>query len=199
MDSFAGSEPREFIPFYLGTESNGQPAQTSTDGRTINGSTTLQQSNEAEQTNCLTNVTDTSTSPNQVAAPTIPLSLLHTAIEIIEDNTSHSSTSQDPVENTSTKSSISEDLASKRPHSPDYSPSLINLLASENSSSGESVQAFIARKVKDQTVEESEGSYSKEPRMRIKKVRVRRLQLLMIRPKSRNPKLLLLHCQRWFP
>ena len=122
MDSFAGSEPREFIPFYLETETNGQPAQTSTDGRTINGSTTLQQSNEAEQTNRLTNVTDTSTTPNQVAALTMPLSLLPTAIEIIEDNTSHSSTSQDPVENTPAKISISEDLASKRPHSPDYSP-----------------------------------------------------------------------------
>ena len=169
MDSFAGSKPCKFIPFYLGTETNGQPAQTSTDSRTINGSTTLQQSNEAEQTNRLTNVTDTSTSPNQVVASTMPLSLLPTAIEIIEDSTSHSSTSQDPVENASSKSSIPEDLAPKRPHSPDYSPSLINLLASEDSSSGESVQAYIARKVKDQTVEESEVCSSKEPRMRADK------------------------------
>ena len=28
MDSFAGSEPLEFISFRLGNESNGQPAQT---------------------------------------------------------------------------------------------------------------------------------------------------------------------------
>ena len=38
--------------------------------------------------------------------------------------------------------------ASQRPHSPDYSPSLINLLASDNSRPGESIKAKLARKMR---------------------------------------------------
>ena len=30
MNSFAGIDPREFLSFYIGKESNGQPARTST-------------------------------------------------------------------------------------------------------------------------------------------------------------------------
>ena len=40
------------------------------------------------------------------------------------------------------------DPASQPPHSPDYSPSLINMLASDQSSSEESIQSYFTRKVR---------------------------------------------------
>ena len=147
-----------FYSFYSGTETNVQPAQTSTDSGTISSRPTLLQPNVAEETDRLTNVVDTATFPNQIASSPMPLKLLQSAIEIIEEATSKSLSGHGPVDNTATQSSISGDPASKRSQSPDYSPSLINMLASENSSSGESVQAYVARKIRDQEVERPEGS-----------------------------------------
>ena len=39
MDSYAGSEPREFIPFYLEKEPNGQPNQTATASNNMSSGT----------------------------------------------------------------------------------------------------------------------------------------------------------------
>ena len=51
---------------------------------------------------------------------------------------------------------------SQPPHSPDYSPSLISIIASDHSSSGESIQSYFARKIKCKEGEETnEGDLSK--------------------------------------
>ena len=50
MGSFAGSEPRKFIPFYLGKESNGQPDQTSAEDSNTSGAPGIARNSVAEQT-----------------------------------------------------------------------------------------------------------------------------------------------------
>ena len=50
MDSFAGSEPREFIPFYLGIDANGQPVQESTENNGIENEPGAANSQAAQET-----------------------------------------------------------------------------------------------------------------------------------------------------
>ena len=73
--------------------------------------------------------------------------MLTSGIEIIEETSSHASLGQDSKGTNSPESSIQADPKSQLSGSPDYSPSLINLLATDASSSEESVQAYFARKM----------------------------------------------------
>ena len=145
MDNFAGSEPRNFIPFYLGERSNGQPRQV------------LAQDNENEEPpmNPATDVAEETVSPGTTEneLPTDPrtqstsVHLLPSAIEIIEGTSSQGSTEKDSSEPIDSSTAALESFSSNIPQSPDYSPSLLNLLKTDNSSSGESVQSYFTKKV----------------------------------------------------
>ena len=147
MDSFAGSEPRELIPFYLGTESNGQPAQTSTNIESIRENNLTQRPDGAAQTSSPATVEEaTSTSKQATSPPTSP-SVLPTAIEIIEGSGSQTSSEQDSTARNADSSTPAVSQQTPQPPSPDYTPSVINPFASGNSSSGESIQTYLTRKI----------------------------------------------------
>ena len=142
MDSFAGSESRDFIPFYLGNELNGQPKQTQLEDQSAGGNSNSATANDASET-ASPIPPDLGTTP-AIHSPRIMAS----GIEILEYQSSRSSVTapdlsakQDENEHT-TVDAITQVL-----QSPDYSPPFINLLASENDSSDESLQAYVARKV----------------------------------------------------
>ena len=142
MDSFAGSEPLKFISFRLGTESNGQPAQTD---KSHNGSG----DDELDQRSSVVQETASATVANRTdeVSPLTSTGYLPTGIEIIEGSGTQSSTEQkSSVRDAASIGSPVQGHASKQP-SPDYSPSYINPLASGNSSSGESIQAYLNRKI----------------------------------------------------
>ena len=146
MDSFAESEPREFIPFNLGNESNGQPTQTS-NSESIRENNLIQHTDEAAQTSSPVTVEEaTSTSKQTTSPPTSP-SILPTAIEIIEGSGSQASSEQDPTARNSESSTPAVSQQTPQLPSPDYTPSVINPFASGNSSSGESNQAYLNRKI----------------------------------------------------
>ena len=148
MDSFAGSEPREFIPFYLGIDANGQPVQESTENNGIGNEPGAANSQAAQETNSTSVNEGVLVSSQQTSCPLITRELPPTSIEIIEDAGSQSSSTQGNTEGTRIDLLTTMDPASQSPHSPDYSPSLINMLASDQSSSEESIQSYFARKVK---------------------------------------------------
>ena len=145
MDNFAGSEPRNFIPFYLGERSNGQPRQV------------LAEDNENEELpmNPATDVAEKTVSPGTAenVLPTDPrtqstsVHLLPSAIEIIEGTPSQGLTEKDSSEPIDSSTAALKTFSSNIPQSPDYSPSLLNLLKTDNSSSGESVQSYFTKKV----------------------------------------------------
>ena len=145
MDIFAGSEPREFISFRLGKESNGQPTRTESESNSNGETSMIPNPPAAEETHGLEAQETTVTSPTMPSLG--PLRLLTSGIEIIEETSSHASLEQDSKGTDSPESSIQADPKSQLPGSPDYSPSLINLLATDASSSEESVQAYFARKM----------------------------------------------------
>ena len=73
MDSFARIEPREFIPFNLGTESNGQLTQMSTNNESIRENNLTQRPDEAAQTSSPATVREaTPTSKQTTLPPTSP-------------------------------------------------------------------------------------------------------------------------------
>ena len=145
MDNFAGSEPRNFIPFYLGERSNGQPRQVPAQDN----------ENEEPPMNPATDVAEETVSPGTAEneLPTDPrtqstsVHLLPSAIEIIEGTSSQGSTEKDSSEPIDSSTAALKSFSSNIPQSPDYSPSLLNLLKTDNSSSGESVQSYFTRKV----------------------------------------------------
>ena len=146
MDSFAGSEPREFIPFYLGKESNDQPNPTSAEIHNTGGASCSASGNVAEQTfgpACERGSTDTLQQPSDQQLSDI----LPTAIEIVEETSSHTSAARESGGDLSPASVSAIDSRYPGLKSPDYSPSLLKLLGTDNSSSGESVQAYITRKL----------------------------------------------------
>ena len=57
---------------------------------------------------------------------------------------------------------------SQQRQSPDYTPILVNLLASEISSSGESMQAYITRKTEGREFELANQPQPTEPRLIVK-------------------------------
>ena len=147
IDSFAGSEPREFIPFNSGTESNGQAIQTSTNNESIRENNLTQRPDEAAQTSSPATVEEaTSTSKQTTSTPTSP-SILPTAIEIIEGSGSQASSEQDPAARSADSSTPAVSQQTPRPPSPDYTPSVINPFAFGNSSSGGSIQPYLTRKI----------------------------------------------------
>ena len=140
MDNFAGSEPRNFIPFYLGERSNGQPRQVLVEDN----------KNEEPPMNPSTDVAEETVSPGTAAnvlQTDSSIQLLPSAIEIIEGTPSQSSTEKEAPETADSSVTALKTFTSNIPHSPDYSPSLLNLLKTDSSSSGESVQSYFTKKV----------------------------------------------------
>ena len=167
MDVFAGSEPREFISFRLGKEANGQPKLVLPRTSNTEEMSTNNNSSVAEKTH----VPNESQAVPHTAIPTqeVGLNRLPSAIEIIEGTPSQSSSETNPSGRTSSSSMAKQVTAIPRSQSPDYSPSLINLLASDNSSSEESVQAYFARRVSSMEAgtsklpsTEDQGAFGKE-------------------------------------
>ena len=152
MDSFAGSEPREFIPFYLGKESNGQPNQSSTEDHNTGGATEIACDNVAKQTSSSA-LEGGSSDPLQQTSGLQLSDLLPTAIEIIEETSSHVSAAHESGGDLSPASVPAMDSKFQGLTSPDYSPSLLKFLGTDNSSSGESVQTYITRKLGTQNEE----------------------------------------------
>ena len=147
MDSFAGSEPRDFIPFNLGTESNGQPTQTSTNNESIRENNLTQRPDEAAQTSSPATVREATSTSKQSTSPPLSPSISPTAIEIIEGSGSQASSEQDSSARNADSSTPAVSQQTLRPLPPDYTPSVINPFASGNSSSGESIQAYLTRKI----------------------------------------------------
>ena len=144
MDSIAGSEPRETIPFYLAKGANTQPAQTSTGNNEIGAIPEAVNSNAAQETAGTNPVVGISTSTQLPLPQTSSHELLPSGIEIIEDISSQSSSGHECSGRSSVDLPTTRDLASQLPQSPDHSSSLIKMLASDNKSSGESVQAYFS-------------------------------------------------------
>ena len=100
---------------------------------------------------------DTGRANTQQLAEGISLpNLLPSAIENIEESSSHASMKYDLGGQSPAASVTEPDPKSQRPQSPDYSPSLLKLLVTDNSSSGESLQSYVARKLVAR--EENEGT-----------------------------------------
>ena len=158
MDSFAGSEPREFISFYLGKEANGQPARAWTENSDISAITEAINSNAVQETAGTDSVEGTSASIKQPLPQTCSHEILPSDIEIIEDVSSQASSDHECFGRPTVNLPITRDLASQLPQSPDYSPFMIIMLASDYSSSGESVQAYFARKIRSREGEETSES-----------------------------------------
>ena len=147
MDSFAVREPREFIPFNLGTESNGQPTQTSANNESIRENNLTQRPDEAAQTSSPATVEEATSTSKQTTSPSTSPSILPTAIEIIVGSGSQASSEQDSAARNADSATPAVSQQTPRPPSPDYTPSVINPFASGNSSSGESIQAYLTRKI----------------------------------------------------
>ena len=147
MDSFGGSEPRDFIPFCLGTESNGQPAQTSVNSEGSRDDNLDQRPNVAEETSSPPAVDGAAFSSEQAISPQTSPRLLPTEIEIIEGSGSKGSIEQGSSIKNAASTLSSDHQRTPRSPSPDYSPSVVNPFASGNSSSGESVQVYLGRKI----------------------------------------------------
>ena len=145
MDNFSGSEPRNFIPFCLVERANGQPRQV------------LAEDNENEEPpmNPATDVAEETVSPGTAenvlqtdpGTQSTTVHLLPSAIEIIEGTPSQGSTEKNSSEPTDSSIAALKTSSPTIPQSSDYSPSLLNLLKTDNSSSGESVQSYFTKKV----------------------------------------------------
>ena len=94
MDSFEGSEPRKFIPFYLGKESNDQPDQTSAEDNNTVGAPRMASNNFFEQTSGFALEGDSSDPLQQTSVQQLS-DLLPTAIEIIEETSTHTSAARE--------------------------------------------------------------------------------------------------------
>ena len=99
------------------------------------------------QTSSPATVGEAASSPKQTVSPTTFPSVLSTVIEIIEGSESQTSSEQKSSTKNADTSTPAVCQLTPRPESPDYSPSLVNPFASGNSSSGESVQASLTRKI----------------------------------------------------
>ena len=89
MDNFAGSEPREFIPFHLSKGPNGQPRQAMSEGNQTEDLHINPSPDAAEQTTS-PGVSESLLSTAPESRPTSP-PLLPSAIEIVEGTPSQSS------------------------------------------------------------------------------------------------------------
>ena len=82
--------------------------------------------------------------------------VLPTAIEIIEESSSQTSGTQETEGGVSPDTLTEMDPKAQGLQSPDYSPSLLKLLGSDPSSSEESMQAYLSRKLDTRTEEVDE-------------------------------------------
>ena len=156
MDSYAGSEPREFIPFYLEKEPNGQPNQTAAESNNMSSGTGITEDAAANET-LGHGVERSSDAPIPQASGQLPLvNVLPTAIEIIEEGSSQASGTQGTGGGLSPAAMTEMDTGAPGLQSPDYSPSLLNLLGTDGSSSGESIQAYVTRKLETRAEVEGE-------------------------------------------
>ena len=89
----------------------------------------------------------------QTSDPLPPVNVLPTAIEIIEEGSSQASGTQETGGRLSPATLTEMDTKAQGLQSPDYSPSLLNLLGTDGSSSGESIQAYLTRKLETRTEE----------------------------------------------
>ena len=145
MDVFAGSEPSELISFRSGKEANGQPNLVLLGTSNTKETPTCNNPSVAEKTH---GPIESEAAPDNAMSPqVVTLNRLPSAIETIEGTPSQSLSENNLSEKTSTSSLAKRVTTTFMSQSPDYSPSLIILLASDNSSSEESVQAYFARKV----------------------------------------------------
>ena len=152
MDSYAGSEPREFITFYLEKE----PNQTAAESNNMSSGTGITEDAAANET-LGHGVERSSDAPIPQASGQLPLvNVLPTAIEIIEEGSSQASGTQGTGGGLSPAAMTEMDTGAPGLQSPDYSPSLLNLLGTDGSSSGESIQAYLTRKLETRAEVEGE-------------------------------------------
>ena len=135
-------------------ETNGQPLQTSLETDNATEIPPVAQST-TEIMPPGTEKSDTGRAYTQQLTEEIALpNLLPSGIEIIEEKSSQASMELDSGGKSPSASVSEPDPMSQRPQSPDYSPSLLRLLGTNNSSSGESFQPYFARKLVDREEEE---------------------------------------------
>ena len=84
-DSFAGRESREFIPFYLGNEANGQPAQRSAENTDLSTVPEVLNPNAAQVTAGSDPTEGALATTQEPSHQTIARELPPSSIEIIED------------------------------------------------------------------------------------------------------------------
>ena len=160
MDSYAGRESREFIPFYLEKEPNGQPNQTATESNNMSSGTGITE-DVATNESLGQEVEKSSDALIPQTSDQLPLvNVLPTAIEIIEGGSSQASGTQGTRGRLSPATLIEMDTRAQGLQSPDYSPSLLNLLGTDGSSSGESIQAYLTRKLETRKEEVGESGPS---------------------------------------
>ena len=111
MDLIATSEPREFIPFYLGKKSNGQPLRASTGNRDSGDFPKCTDPNTAEGTVRIESTERSLSSSRKTSIQPPLVSLLLSAIKII------GSSGQGLIE-----TSTDKDVTSQLSQSPDFSP-----------------------------------------------------------------------------
>ena len=88
MDFYAGSEPREFIPFFLEKEPNGQPNQTATESNNMSSGTGITEDVATNET-LGQEVERSPDAPTPQTSDQLPLvKVLPTAIEISEEGPS---------------------------------------------------------------------------------------------------------------
>ena len=156
MDFYAGSEPREFIPFYFEKEPNGQPNQTATESNNMSSGTGITEDVATNET-LGQEVERSPDAPTPQTSDQPPLvKVLPTAIEIIEEGSSQASGTQGTGSRLSPTTLTEMDTGAPGLRSPDYSPSLLNLLGTDGSSSGESIQAYLTRKLETRAEEVGE-------------------------------------------
>ena len=133
------------IPFHLGKEPIGQPKQT------YPGTSSTEETPASNNPNVAGETISPDESKNEPGCATssqiVTLDRLPSAIEIIECTPSQSSSEIDHSEKTSSSVVAKNVTTIFMSQSPDYSPCLINLLASDSSSSEETVQAYFNQKV----------------------------------------------------
>ena len=112
MDSFAGNEAREFIPFSLGKEANGQPAQASTENSNVSAIPEGINPNVLEETASTEPVAGTSAFRQQPLPQVSSQELLPSVIKVIEDASSQSSSCLEFTERFTRDCSTAGDLTS---------------------------------------------------------------------------------------
>ena len=133
--------------FLFRKKSNRQPVQATTESNNMSGDTEVTEDEVAEKT-FGPEVEKSATMPlPQTSDQQLLSNVLPTAIEIIEESSSQASVVQGTEGGLSPASLTEMDPKSLGLQSSDYSPSLLRLLGTDNSSSEASMQAYLSRKL----------------------------------------------------